>query len=219
MATRRFAPTAPGRRGFTVTFKANKLIRLTDSVSNKFVGGAFQTALSEVHERVADDVQHGMVQRLEEKVAATGRVQRGDERLRNSLLDERNRDVSASMFTVGRPMWLDKSPAAVYWRRIEEGDTQTFDTVGGAFFTSGFGRGSFQVANPALKGLGAGGKGKGAMRMPQRQALAPRILDVGPYPAYKYTLGGKKRFDNTDMAALYRTALSTRGIDMARHKK
>jgi hypothetical protein len=216
----RFGSTAPGKAGFSYRFQASSQIRLTDRVTGRFIGGGFNQALEEVHNKVAILMQEGQAQRLEEKIDATGRQQRPGERLKTSILHEANRDVTASGFTVGRPAWLDRSPAAVYWRRIEEGDTQTFDTIGGAFFTSTFGPGSFAVANHALKNLGSQGRGfGGAMRMPQRQALAPRILNVGPYPAYKFTLGGKAVLNRTDFGAHYSRALASRGIDMARVKK
>jgi hypothetical protein len=36
-------------------------------------------------------------------------------------MNEKNRDVYANTFTVGLAHWLDQSPAALYWRSIEEG--------------------------------------------------------------------------------------------------
>jgi hypothetical protein len=219
-STARFSPTALGQRGFSLRFQANSIIRLTDKVTGHFIGGGFNQALEEVNGKVAILMQEGQAQRLDEKIDATGRVRRvPGQRLKKSILHENNRDVSASGFTVGRPAWLDKSPAKLYWRRIEEGDTQTFDTVGGAFFTSNFAPGSFSVANPGMAQMGTRGGSGGAMRMPQRQALAPRILNVGPFPEYAFSLGGTAVYRRTNMGALYQTALAARGIPMDRVKR
>jgi hypothetical protein len=49
------------------------------------------------------------------------RPQRPGDRLGAAIMDERNAVVYPNTFQVGLDDWLDKSPAALYWRVIEEG--------------------------------------------------------------------------------------------------
>lgn len=222
--TLRYGRPGLGDQNLTVNFNPSKILRITDRVTGYFVGGGMQRALAEVHEAAALQVQVGMVEELKKKVAKTGRRQgprpQGTGALEASLLDPRNTEVTASAFSVLRPAWMEQSPAALYWRRIEEGDQTTFnayilftnDMMGGRRYgpwspagTRANGRRANPTAPPGYK----------HMRMPQgRGAL---VMNIGPYPAYEYTDGGKRALRRFPFRAQYKASLASVGINISNH--
>lgn len=207
-----------GDASITVRFNANELISLANRTGGKFAGGSFQRALTAVHERASTKIQEGMVDRLNRAIHETGRVQRGGERLATALMHEENRTVSAGGFVVGRPYWLDRSPAKLYYRRIEEGDQKTFDAK--ILFTNDFSK----FVGPYSPG-GRHGRGYSSaqpvgykhMRMPQHRGAF--VQNIGPFPAYRYSQGGVVAFRRFDMLANYTATLSAIGIPMEQYLK
>lgn len=128
---------------FSARFNAREHIHLVDQVTGFFRGGGFNRGLAEAHENMAEQVQERAVEILRRRVAQTGRPQlsesprpgREANRLETSILNEYNRFASASGFLVGRPDWLEQSPAALYYRIIEEGGTPY--VTSGFFFAPG----------------------------------------------------------------------------------
>lgn len=221
-----FFPTRPG--SVQVRFEANRIIRLTDEITGAFRDGVFYAALARVHERAALKVAEGMVESLQKSVRATGRPQRGSKALELSLLHENNRIYTASTFLVGVEKWLSRSPAKLYYRRIEEGDAKTFNSAPGTLFTTDFGNwsGPWRAGGRSSQSMArhqrSGGRtklesrgmpgGYPHMRMIQRMGKGGQILGVGPYPAYQYSAGGQKVMRALPMADLYRTELAAHGI-------
>lgn len=126
----RLARPGPGAL-WAARFNASEHIRLTQQITGYFQPAAFYRKVALAHVDMAELVQERAVEILQERVAATGRPQLEDaprpgreaNRLETSILHEQNREVTASGWTVGRPGWLEESPAALYWRLIEEGGT------------------------------------------------------------------------------------------------
>lgn len=216
----------------SLRFDASSMLHLTDKVTGWFRGGAFQRALAEANETAAIVVQQGMVDELEREVRQTGRVQRGTNLLELSLMHENNREVFANTFRVGRESWLDRSPAALYWRRIEEGDARTFDSF--ILFTNNFSSyygpwspgsvGSQRIAGAMRSGHSGGTfsfpksrkqpAGYKHMRMPQHRGAF--VQNIGPYPAYEFSAGGPAAFRRMGgMKALYTAHLARVGIDIS----
>lgn len=202
------------------------LVRLTDKITGAFRGGAFQLALASVHEAAAIKIQEGMVKRLDEEVKKTGRYQqRGGYRLQAALTDERNREVTASSFLVGRSGWLDQSEAKLYWRQIEEGNPMQYLWTG--FFTNDFGRmfGPWSpdghTAQSALRSRRSGNnnlysrpqpEGYKHGRFPQQsRGVAVR---VGPFPAYEYSRGGAAVFRRYPWKKQYQKVLDSLGLTL-----
>lgn len=204
----RFGSVAAGLDGFSVTFDASRLVALTDRVTNQFYPetGKFQTALASVHAAAAEVVAQGMVDRLQRKVDAKGRPQRGNDRLAMSLLDPENAEWSANRFIVGKESWLERSPAALYWRGIEEG-IGAYTTQ--ALFTNTNGppwAGPYYRPNRKFRG--------DHLRM--RQGVGPRGIKVRAFDGYRYSQGGADALQRFDMADRYRIALAAVGIDMSK---
>lgn len=224
----RFGSTALGTPGFSVRLDARteRMIQLVDEVSNNFRGGAFQRALAKSHEAAAEVVQMGMVTELRKQVKATGRRQRGSNYLEFSLLHENNVDTTATGYTVGRESWLERSPARVYYRRIEEGDNATFDgkilftndhpglggpysapwSLGGISFRQ---RWSLKNHGPEARDQPPGYK---HIRMPQRRGAY--VQNIGPYPAYRYSRGGLEAQRRLKMYGIYEKNLAAVGINI-----
>ena len=205
-----------GRPGYSVRFNANSLIHLTDKVTGQFRQGTgvFQQTLRRVHEQAAADVVEGMIESLQKSVKATGRKQRGTGLLEISLRHENNRDVTASMFLVGRTPWLNQSPAKLYWRRIEQGDNKTFDSK--ILFTNLDGRYALPWS-PRDGGERPTPPGYKHMRMPQHRGVF--VQNIGPFPAYHYSAGGAAKLRRMRMGQRYETALGQIGIPMTELKK
>ena len=194
-------------RAVQVKFQANSIMALTDRVTGRFLGGPFRQAVTDVHTNAAITVQEGMVDSLRKSIKATGRKQRAGERLEMALLDEQNRQVTSSGYSVLRPSWMNRSPAALYWRRIEEGDKATF----GSFILFSDGPGTKLVAPWRKGGARPSPAGYKNMRMPQHRGAW--VADIGPYPEYAYTKGGVRASRRFPYAQRYRVALKNVGID------
>lgn len=215
----RFGKTGVGSVRVSQRFDARSMIRLATRTGQSF-GPGFREALAGVHEQVATKIQQGMAQTLKTEVQETGRTQRGSNYLSLALLDPRNREVTASNFTVLRPSWMDKSHAERYWRQIEFGNTKEYDgyilfSNGGKAYgpwrengtrSAGTQRNYSRPRPPGYKhhNLIQTVRGKGGWSS-----------SIGPFPAYRYTRGGARVMRNTNMKAAYSQALSRVGIKMA----
>lgn len=212
--SRGFGSIAVGDEFLSVRFDAKVLIRLADRTGKSF-GPGFREALAGVHERVAIKIQEAMVEELKRKVHDTGRHQRGSNYLEIALAAEGNRDWNARHFTVLRPAFMDRSPAELYWRQIEFGNTREYQ--GYVLFSNG------------------GGKAYGPWREGGQRKLWGRQIEqppgykhsklimtrygkggwsssIGPFPAYHYTRGGIRAMRSISMKAEYSKALSRIGI-------
>lgn len=217
MATARFGRPIVGG-DLTFRFEARQMIALTDRERKKFFGGEFQRAMRAAHTTAAEIAAEGMVDKLDAEVAATGRTQdsrKGQgERLRDVLVDARNFDITASGFAVGRPAWLDESPAAKYWRQIEQGNPNSYLTQGGALFTNDFSSWHMPSTDrtharmPQMFKLGRVGLRAG-------RPLGPTFW-YGPFPEYRYSRGAGQAMRRLDMIAVYRKVLDPIGIDVSK---
>lgn len=197
-----------GQATAKLTFRADtkQFISLVNRLTGNFQGGPFRHAVTDVNDRAARFVAQGMVLRLKEKVDATDRPQLGTNRLEISIMSEENREATVSGFRVGRISWLDRSPAALYYRRIEEGDTQTYGAY--VLFSNGL-----QTHGPFRPGGGnrvTAPTGYKHAFMPQGQGVW--VPDIGPYPAYHYSRGGIEAFRKYDIAGRYYDELKRVGV-------
>lgn len=223
--TSRFGRPGIGEDLLSVNFNARNVLRLTDTITGKFRGGAFQRAISQTNEDAAVKIQVGMVKALREKIKRD-RTQRPGKRLEVALLHENNREVTASGFTVLRPSWMDRSPAALYWRQIEYGnDTIYFTQV---WFTSDFQNfyapwspgGS--TAQSQRRNSRTGGAlysrpkppGYKHMRMPMHQPTGVPVA-AGPFPEYDFVAGGERVFQAYDFAGQFRKRCKAVGINLS----
>lgn len=216
-----------GNSLYTVGFRAASMIRLTDRITGNFIGGQFTRVLSDVHEDAAIKIQQGMVDELKGRVQDTRRMQRGTNYLELALNDPRNRAVTASGFKTLLPQWMNQSHASKYWRRIEFGDEQTFnsyilftnDIAGGKRYgpwspggVSGQSQ-ARQARNPNAKTYSRKmPEGYKHMRMPQHAGAY--VQNIGPFPEYKYSRGGAKVFDRYQFYSAYKGPLAAIGINL-----
>lgn len=218
VASRRFATTGIGDEVISTRFDVRAMMRLASRTGQSF-GPAFREALATTNEKVAIKIQEGMVEALRRRIEATGRNQRGGETLELALRDERNREVTASNFTVLRPSWMDRSHAVKYWRQIEYGNTKEYQ--GYIVFSNNGG----QVAGPWREGGKRALFGYSRSEPPAGYKHSNLHFtgaghggwssSIGPFPAYHYSEGGKQVFDNTSMRAEYTRALDVVGIKFA----
>jgi hypothetical protein len=190
-------------------------LSIVDQLTGAFRSGAVYRALGTVNEKLAIQMQEAMASSLDKQVKATGRQQRGGERLKGSILHEFNREVFANNFRVGIPAWMDRSPAKTYWRRIEEGDAATFNSHilftnnisggkrYGPYSSGGVSRGRAEDAPPGYK----------HMRMPQHKG--PFILGIGPYPAYRYQEASLPVYRRANLASRYDAELKKVGVRLS----
>lgn len=204
--------------------------KINDRVTNKFRSGAVYRALKEANEDVAINMQKEMVKELERKVKAKGRPQRGSNALEESILHPDNRQVFANTFSVGIEDWMDASPAAAYWRRIEQGDKRIY-TLPALFTNSPEGDDDgpvFGPYNPDESYTGTGRKGKSRktayvrkqpagykhLRMPLiRTGRAPAIR-FGDWDKYEFSVGITKYRRTLSMAQRYEKALAPLGLNL-----
>lgn len=224
MASARFGGVGVGELEVSVRLNTNRFVYLTDRITRQFLGGAFQHALTRANEEAAIKIQDGMADFLNDQMArhsngGTARPQRPGHRLVKSILHENNREATASGFLVHRPSWMDRSPAKMYWRSIEEG-MGTFD--GEILFADGPPEG--RVTGKRYQPWSPGGRratggyqaskppGYPHMRMPQHRGAF--VQNIGPYPKYEFTRGGKQTFDRIDFFAHYQRHLKPLGLDI-----
>lgn len=203
-----------GRPDFSMVFRANQILRLTDEITGAFRGGRFQRALEAAHTEAAQNIQKVSAQQLRTRKSRRPQVRTpllGDDHepgaLEEAILHEKNRFVNASGFKVGIPAWLDQSPAEKYWRQIEQGAPER--AAPGFFY--GFnkdGRSMRSRANPRRAGLDA--------RFLQGRGPMTRL---GPFPAYRYGAAGATfgRFQN--MLPIYSKHLLSYGFPVPLRRK
>lgn len=192
---------------FSVSFEANRVVRLVERETHKFRSPAFYNALAAANSKAAVKIQQGMRDELQENIG--DRPQRPGQRLQRSIMNEENRVVYANRFMVGIEAWMNKSPAALYWRQIEEG-------MGGynayVLFSGGppFGSPSGPWSSP--------GQGGPHMRLAQfnnrggtqRGGLVHFRRTLGLH----YSRGGSEAFDRLSMTDLYITHLRAAGFSV-----
>ena len=197
---------------FTVRADVGSMVELLDKQTRFFRDGAFYAALAKVNDNLAKEMQQGMVDELHRQMEANdrrpGRLQRGTNYLEESLLSYKNREVYANTFTVGRPSWLDQSPAAEYWRAIEEGQPTR---KGYVLFWNALGKGEFSGPWSPGGGNDKMPKGYPHMRLFMHQGgYTKRMV----YPAYHYSKGAMKtgRAGVLDLRTRYEEALWDAGL-------
>lgn len=194
----------------SLRYDTKTLLALTDKLTGAFRSQRFYQALQIANAKAAQQVQLGMRDSVRQQVGTHGsygpRPQRPGQRLERSIMSPRNFVANPNNFQVGIESWLNKSPAALYWRRIEEGDTRTFDAY--ILFSN-------QTATGPAKGpYSAPGDGGPHMRMKQfgmrgGRARGVFVRGIGPYPAFRYSQGGVTAFEAIDMGALYERYLQS----------
>lgn len=175
-------------------------ISLVNKLTKVFQGGEFRHIVADVNDRAAQAVQYGMASQLVKDTAKRGRPQRDDARLEASLLDENNRRVATNGFVVGIPSWLEQSPAALYWRGIEEG-------------IPGY------VPRNRILFKGPGGKASGpsgsTLNFFMKQGLRGRgatIEFIHEFPGYHYSRGGRAAYGRYQYRRRLVDALKRAGI-------
>lgn len=200
--SRRFGMETTGE-GFSTSWN----IKMGRPIGSLFRGPDFLQAVRDAHVEMTVQVRNKAVEVLRRRVAANGRPQlsasprpgREPERLKRSIMDDRNTFVSNSGFTVGRTDWLDMSPARLYWRQIEEGAPGYI--ARGLFFTP---EGEAERPIPGSKSA--------IMFAQFRRGIATHI---GPTPAYEYLNEATDWFFQTDLwLETYRRVLGSRGFDL-----
>lgn len=183
-------------------------IALTDLVTGQFRPGTgrFQQALKETHRRATVVIRKGQVDVVRASVKKRGRVQvykNGNERLTSALNDDKNAQYTASEFRVNIAGWLDRSPAALYYRQIEHGVQQSFQVKG--LFTDNFRRWSGPIK-------GIKGPDKDAHLIQGGRKAVP--ITVRGYPRFNYVRGGRQALNRFDMQRAYSEELGKVGIPM-----
>ena len=198
-------PSAYGQDLISVTLQTRNLVRLVDRYTNSFRGQRFYDALRDANAAAAVKVQKGMYDDLQRQIGthstyAGPRPQRPNDRLGAAIMDERNALVYPNGFQVGVKAWLDRSPAALYWRTIEQGMSGYWTN---ALFTDIPGSGVW--ARP--------GEGGPHMRMIQlrNRGTAPRFW-VRPIEAFEYSKGGRAAYRRLDIKDLYKRHLRDAGF-------
>jgi hypothetical protein len=170
-------------------------------MGGQFLGDRAQGRLADANRILALELaEHTAAQLmlgLRRKKVSTGR-------LRNALLDRKNRYSDQFGYGVGRPEFLDQS-AAKYWRQIDQGFEghvgRLITGVWGATLTGGLAYsrtnpGGYPVAGPAFTAFGMGG-GQGRLK-PMGRKWAYRLL--------------RKQAGTRDKAALKGLNLGTQGV-------
>lgn len=218
-------PGVPVGGDLTVTVrretKADAGVALVNRITGAFQGGVFQLVVEDVNRRAAEAVAKGMYQQLQKEIQKTGRPQRKDLRLERSLLDDQNIFASVNGFSVGRTGWLDRSPARLYYRRIEEGKTtqrmyvrNLFSGGPGTPLAWPYNPNGVQGANGYHRGVPAGYLRGGNLKLIQRLGSGARLGFVGPFPAYRYSRGGTAAFGRFNYARKMTQDLKKAGIPM-----
>lgn len=198
----------------SLTFHSRNLVRLIDQYSRSFRSQRFYDALRDANAAAAVKIQKGMYDELQNQIGthstyAGPRPQRPGNRLGTAIMDERNALVYPNGFQVGVEEWLDKSPAALYWRTIEQGMSGYWTN---ALFTDSPG-GSW-------RGFHAPGDGGPHRRMIQfkRGGRAPEFY-VNPIHAFEYSKGGRLAYRRINMADLYQRHLRNAGFKITNANK
>lgn len=208
-----------------VEFDATRMVAGNKKLMAAFRSPALTDAIIEVHDKAAREIQRGMVNELNAKIGSTGRKQ-GDRpgpyghkkgALALSLLDERNRVAGRDSMLVGVESWLDRSPAKWYYRSIEEGMGTFSDEI--AFFDRDLGK-RYGPYSPGGMSKGFDGVLRSRSAPPgYKNLLMGRglvfVQDIGPYPAYHYTRGGRSIFRSIQWQGRYERAFARVGIALS----
>lgn len=205
----------------SVKWQTSALVSRIEGDLAKFRSPAFTQAASAANTVAAKAVQEGMRKELANNIGEFSpygvRQQRPGKRLEKAITNARNRHVTRAGFEVGIEDWLNESPAALYWRRIEEGDPHTF--TGKIMFSNnaaggGYGRVSGPFTRPSASA--------GDMRMPQfayGSRMGVVVNDIGPFPALNYSAGGEVALAKLDMADLYERYFRDAGFSVSKSAK
>jgi hypothetical protein len=204
----------PGEGVISVTFRSRELIRLVDRYTRSFRSQRFYDALRDANAAAAVKIQKGMYDELQRQIGthseyAGPRPQRPGDRLGAAIMDERNAVVYPNGFQVGIDDWLDKSPAALYWRVIEGGMSGYWAS---ALFTD--------TPGGPWKGFHAPGDGGPHMRM-IKFTPGGRIPEVWvrPIKAFEYSKGGRAVYRRLSMGDLYARHLRNAGFKITSANK
>lgn len=205
----RFGSVGVGEDFVTFRLQTKDFVHLVDRISHKFLGGGFQSALSVANEKAAIQMQQAIAEALDEKIKGhrtRNRPRRPGERLKMSILDANNREVLANTFRVGIPAWYDRSPAALYWRGVEEEGI-------GAYTTYGF------FVGPGVVGPHAPPTGQQSLIQLSRGKMGngrkPPVIHVGAFNAYHFhRVGVANSVQRLDMAGKYLRELARIGLTM-----
>lgn len=135
LATGRRGAAGKDTAGVGITIDSARIKAMALDAANRFTRA--QTALTVVHEELANDVMIEALAVLRERVAAGGRPQRetrGEKRYLEEWLKEpdirRQAIIRLSGFTVPDIDALNRSKAGRYWRQVEQGATTTQELSG-----------------------------------------------------------------------------------------
>jgi hypothetical protein len=187
---------------------------------------SMQTLVKQANEEMALEVANYMVKSLEESVKDRGRTQRGTELLARAILNEENRDASIDGFVVGTD-YMDRSPAKMYWRGVEEGSSKHVGRLIYGWFADEV------PSEPASRYRPSEARRTNArmIQLPHPpQASGPQFTSTpgyervggpfwfrikNPIPAYHYMREGAADWMSTgSAAATYRKVFASAGITM-----
>jgi hypothetical protein len=204
----RFGSVGVGGDFITFRLQTKEFVRLVDRITNRFLGGGFQRALSRANELAAIQVQESIAEALDESIKehrTRTRPRRPEQRTKMAILDAENREVLGNTFRVGIPAWYDRSPAALYWRLIEEEGI-------GSYTTEGF------FSNPGAVGPRPSPTGQMALlqfHKSLKNGHPPPVIQVGAFAAYHYhRIGVTNAVGQLHMGAKYLEELRKIGLVM-----
>jgi hypothetical protein len=183
-----------------------------------------QSLLREIHEDATIHLRGYMVEVLEEKIASTGRPQRGKDRLAKALLHDNNAEWGAYGFKAGIEDWLDDSPAGLYWERLEFGEAARPGGMYGRRIV-----GMWESPDGAYSRPSGWYREGADLYLRWRPAVGSEGFVVrNRIPEYRYIRGGvdrfKKRGDGgraytTYLMDEYKRAFAAHGVELQREKK
>lgn len=180
--------------------------------------GPVQAALGDAHEVMAGKVRERAA--LELRRAKSKRQPR-ENLMEQALSDRRNSAVNFTGFAVGLSDWLNESPAALYWRRIESGGPNPMAEEGRII---GFFKEPRSGPDPTLRG-GLGLQGRLSWAPTGGFSVAGRRRGGGFLVApidrasegYHTIRAAGEWFKTSDLPlATYKSAFRARGIDFVR---
>lgn len=199
---------APRRGQFlTATFTFDKVKKLAKDVKGE--ARRADPAIRDAHERLAKQLQMHIKDALNDAISAhnpmrnqrKGRNWRTDGRLQKAIESPLNRDVKLGGFSVG---FLERTPAALYWRGLEQGTTVH---IGQPIFAFRNARGGVVPAtaererhvDPEAIGIRGGKAAAERLRREAAEGLRRPVFITEirrPIPAYGYQAEGARRFIN-----------------------
>lgn len=196
--------------GITFSPDLTRVTRLASEIRAS-MQGPVRVALAAAHEDMAERVRDYAADEL--KKTKSHRPGRGN-LMEQAIKNRQNSVVSANGFTVGEPDWLDVSPAALYYRRIEEGGPNpmaAFGLVGGQFFVPG---GPHAPDNEMRGGLGV--HGRLFWGHPRKGGFQVEAQDVASRGYHVHERAGRWFLNGRMPLTSYKRAFDSVGIDFVR---